>query len=483
MKKISCQARLLPVFALFFLFAAIAPVEASYQLAPPSKEFEEFSERIRVAGADSDAYAGYVPFLMDRSHVTSADYAEFLAHGAARAALPSRYDLREWNAVTPAKQQRYGDCWAYSALGSVESIYKRSKGTELDLSEMHLAWFAINSEPSFNTTLDIGALDNVAVALLSRWVGPVLQSDLPNETSNPSGKYSDYKNRLHLEHAYFLALEFVSGYDKSSMAVRKQLLVDHGGLSIGINSNAMNSPIYYNAATNAGYNDTNTHVNHAVLLCGWDDNFSRENFNEGRRPKANGAWLVKNSYGTSVGDNGFFWISYEDISLCDGVAYIAGEANNYDKNYGHDELGWSWSIGEGSETGWMANVFRSGSLAETLKAVSFYTTGNNAEYEVRVYTGLTDSSKPNSGTLASTKRGTQTFAGYHTVVLDTPVEMAAKTDFAVVVRVRTPGYSYPIPVEMPVPGVSYYRNATAKRGESFLSSDGSTWKNATAPYD
>jgi cathepsin L len=46
-------------------------------------------------------------------------------------------------------------------------------------------------------------------------------------------------------------------------------------------------------------------INHAVILCGWDD--------------AKGAWLLKNSWGTGWGENGFMWIKYG----CNKVGYGA----------------------------------------------------------------------------------------------------------------------------------------------------------------
>lgn len=62
----------------------------------------------------------------------------------------------------------------------------------------------------------------------------------------------------------------------------------------------------YNNSTGAVYcpkEDPNgeTHSkNHAVLIIGWDDNYDKNNFNEGYKPKNNGAWIIKNSYGTTM---------------------------------------------------------------------------------------------------------------------------------------------------------------------------------------
>ena len=49
--------------------------------------------------------------------------------------------------------------------------------------------------------------------------------------------------------------------------------------------------------------------NHAIQLVGWDD--------------AKGAWLMKNSWGTGWGENGFMWIAYG----CDNVGYAAAYVN------------------------------------------------------------------------------------------------------------------------------------------------------------
>lgn len=50
-----------------------------------------------------------------------------------------------------------------------------------------------------------------------------------------------------------------------------------------------------------------------LFAVGWDDNYSKDNFI--KKPTQDGAWLVKNSWGTNNVENGFYWISYEDKSL------------------------------------------------------------------------------------------------------------------------------------------------------------------------
>src|SRR5581483_7953291 len=63
------------------------------------------------------------------------------------------------------------------------------------------------------------------------------------------------------------------------------------------------------------YNEyTNTRTNHVVSLVGWDDDRQ--------------AWLVKNSWGTFWGDQGFGWIGYNSNYISVGAIWIDAEIHN-----------------------------------------------------------------------------------------------------------------------------------------------------------
>ena len=74
-------------------------------------------------------------------------------------------------------------------------------------------------------------------------------------------------------------------------------------------------------------------ANHCVTLIGWDDSYSKNNFNAGSRPSSNGAWLIANSYGSDYNDNGYFWVSYEEPSLSDIYTMAAESTANYENIY------------------------------------------------------------------------------------------------------------------------------------------------------
>ncbi|MDR1943231.1 MAG: lectin like domain-containing protein [Synergistaceae bacterium] len=480
MKKTGPRLIFISIAAALLLCWVFAAEGAAMETAPLSKAFLEYVK--------NPENAGYRPSPIDLSHLSWADYSRFLkdpgrkSNRSAGEELPSKYDLRALGLVTPAKDQgTVSNCWAYAALGSIESTHLRATGEALDLWEAHLSWFSYSGDNPFSGSHRDGGFDNTSVASLARWLGPVSESLADGAV--PAGGASDYPAALHLENAYFLGLEFLvdiepDKYLQPGDDVRKRLIYEYGAISVGMYSlsSSARAPYYDEGNSAWFYNGPAMIPDHSVLIVGWDDGYPRTNFKSGNQPSKDGAWLIKNSWGRSFGDDGFFWMSYEDASLTDGVVFLAGNADNYDNNYGYDDLGWcgSSNVGDG-ETAWISNVFRSNG-DETLEAVSLYATSSGAVCDVSVYSGLRDRSVPNSGTLYADFTETLDFAGYHTLKLPKPVYLPAGTDFSIVAQVRTPGYSYPAPIETRVE--NYSDQAVIERGVSFISSDGSSWKDA-----
>jgi C1A family cysteine protease len=395
--------------------------------------------------------------------------------------MPRKFDLRELGFMTPVENQGSGsDCWAYTANGSIESAYLRKTGKTLDLSEAFLSWFAYSGQSAFTGERGNGGFDNTSVSMLARWAGPVAENTVSGSKSF-SGRESDYPAALHLESAYFLGLEFredETQYLRPGDDTRKRLVYEHGAISVGIYSKGLGTDsTYYDMQHSAFfYNGAKRYPDHSVLIAGWDDYYPKTKFKTGNQPLRGGAWLVKNSWGSGFGDGGYFWISYEDRGISDGVAFLAGEADNYGKNYGYDDLGWCASAGVGSgQTAWLSNVFTSGEDDKAIEAVSFYATSNNASYEIYIYTDLADKSDPDSGTLASSTSGTIELAGYHTVKIQS-ADLKPGTLFSAVLKVTTPGYDYPAAIETKIK--NYSDNAVIEQGVSFISTDGDTWEDA-----
>jgi PKD repeat protein len=133
-----------------------------------------------------------------------------------------------------------------------------------------------------------------------------------------------------------------------------------------------------------------------------------------------------------------------------------------------------------SDTAWFGNVFRAQERS-SVAAASFYTTAENSKYTVSVYTDPTNGPINSAGPV-STKIGSFELPGYHTVSLDSPVLVNLGQKFSVVVQVITPGNTYPVPIELGTPALLTSK-AVAHPGESYISSDGSAWKDTTKLID
>lgn len=369
---------------------------------------------------------------------------------------PSSYKTANLPAIR--NQGGYGVCWAFSTISLLEINLLKNKlvSDDIDLSEFHLVNFTYNNvtDPlggsagdtttflrSSNSVTQNGGDIRMAFNSLMDWEGAVDETLVPYTaevagTINTTGLSDDLarKNtKIHLQNYYKVNM--------TNQTDVKQAITDYGALSISYyayGGDASNK--YYNSST-AGYYcyDSNTGTNHAVTVVGWDDNYSKDNFPT--EPEGDGAWIVRNSWGSYFGENGYFYLSYYDKSTkVEGYAVEAQTSDNYDNNYQYDGTGWFSYMGYSGYGGTnkYANVFTAKaneSKAENIEAVSFedYSSAG-CKYNISIYTNLTDVSDPESGTLECTQSGQTTFDGAYTIKLNNPVYVEDGTTFSVVVE-------------------------------------------------
>ncbi|MCX5777697.1 MAG: lectin like domain-containing protein [Elusimicrobia bacterium] len=435
---------------------------ADMQCAPVSAGFKNYLINMQQGKAPKQSTnnhaSGLIPSPVDFSHTRGKRMAKRLNGLPAPLGYLASYDLRSQGKVTPIRDQgAYNTCWAFATYSALES-YFLPLDTQ-DFSENNLVNLS-----GFDLGYDGGGTYGMSTAYLTRWGGPVYESDdpYPNKGGSPPGSAV----QAHVQEALFIP-------DRSSVSDNdniKQMITDVGAVMTSIYMNI--GATYYNPINAAYYYSGTAVSNHGVALVGWDDNYDKTNFST--VPPGNGAFIVKNSWGSSWGNAGYFYVSYYDTNI--GTDNAVFERNgNYQHIYQYDPLGMSTAAGYSSTTGWFANVFTATSN-DQLDAVGFYSTAMDATYEIYVYDSFSGSSF--SGLLGK-KTGTIPVTGYHTIRLDSSIPISANRTFCVVVKMTTPGYAYPIPLEYPISG---YSSPTAAAGQSYISHDGAAWGDITTVY-
>lgn len=410
--------------------------------------------------------------------------------------LPESYSAVEEGIVTPAKQQSpYGTCWAFAAISCAETNCIKNGILTLedaDLSEFHTAYYTYHNayDPlQINTTdfiecesdnyMNFGSYNSITTQMLSNWIGPVLEKDMPypyDKKSNiePDIHISKEKDIAHLEQARYIPLSDIN-------AIKKGIL-KYG--SVAASYYDINSKWNYTSEGEYCYHESEytNNQNHSITIVGWDDTFSKQSFSE--MPKNNGAWLVKNSWGDKWGKNGYFWMSYECSSLknSNAAAFEFAPADKYKYNYTLDtqsvcESSPACYTSEGTlcTTGWMANIFKAKG-EHTVEAAGFFLKECNEQYEVRIYTNLTDSSNPSSGILRATCRGTGDYSGFYTVNLPESVQIEKNELFSIAIKVTSPSGKVSFSQESSADYCKTNFTCIGLQGQSFISPDGTSWQ-------
>ena len=410
---------------------------------------------------------------------------------ATYALYPGTYNANEERFVTDVKNQRNTSlCWAFSLASNLETSLLTREQKYYDLSEEQLAYFWANrvNDPLGNTPndkitrtqSDYHGTGNGRVAsfFLSTWSGMTTEEKVPFQSSAVTWPDSlAYDTSAYMEDAIF---------SQYTVDRTKQLLMEYNSVSAMI---YMLDNYYY--PDTASYSCPQSGlVNHAVTIVGWDDTYSKENFPSASGVKNDGAWIVKNSYGSNWGDHGYFYLSYEDASITNLVCNTATTKPDYPNNYFYDgaAAGTVTFPGKTINNGYyVSNIFKAtagNGKDEELGEIVTSVPQDNTDFQIQVYTDLKNTSDPTSGTPAYAEPVdyTQPLAGIHTIHLNTPVKIPQGTFYSVVIRI--PDGSNKFYVEKTTTSTSWF---TATAGidpdQSFISTSGKKWYDAGNQYN
>ena len=352
--------------------------------------------------------------------------------------LPSKFDLRDWGWVSPIGNQGYmGSCWAFGSVSAIESAIRKATGLNYMVSVNNMHKMELMYSKYGATYLNEGGSAINGIAYVLSWLGVQLgDSDVYDDLGKLSDIIYDSNVTVHVQDVIV-----IPGSSNQTQKV-KEAILKYGALSVDYCS-SMSFPPEYNDETYAFYGNSTFEdgqprlPNHVVSIIGWDDSFSKENFLI--TPPDDGAWIIKNSWGTDWGDNGYFYLSYYEPSLMYGdnpdllsgaVGYIFENKIQYHLNYQTDFAGLYQFDGNYS---CYSNEYES-IFNELIGAVGTYFREDGIEYELKVYV---------NGELRHTQIGVSEFTGFRTIILDKYVPVKVNDKFKVEFRSNSVPFATP----------------------------------------
>ena len=351
--------------------------------------------------------------------------------------MPVTYSSVDKGYVTSVKNQNpYGNCWAYAACSVAESylIKHGIADKNIDLSEAHLNYYMYHNQgDNYENTdndqtnvvgqysfMNVGADPKMLQLAMSNF-GLASESNYPiSNIEEMQGSKENQNNTQYVMTNSNLLCQQAKGNEE----LIKQAILDNGSVLA----------CYYDAAGvikgESYYNSQEINsFNHAISIVGWDDNYDAHKFRT--VPSRNGAWLIKNSWGTGFGNKGYFWISYDEYSLGDVYSYEFEPKNNQE-TYQYDGTTNAFNYFISDKTDTYANEFLVKGTNEVLNAVTIGSNTPNVPYKLEIYTNLTDTNNPTSGNCVLTQNGTLENRGINYIKLDSSISLQNSTYYSIV---------------------------------------------------
>jgi putative hemolysin len=330
--------------------------------------------------------------------------------------LPSSFDWRNYqneNWMTSVKNQRAcGSCWAFAVTGVIEAhhnIIRRTPNLDLNLSEQHL--LSCSGAGSCS-----GGQSPPAMAYVQTQ-GVVDEFCMPYTGSEGEcRKCEGWWNRLTL-------IDEMEVFHPSGTSLR-QRLVTYGPVWAYMGMSPYHLGYFDSAGRYRCGRDSNTGhygIDHAVIVVGYDD--------------PGGYWIVKNSWGSSWNEDGYFKVAYGACNLdrtLAGYPYLApptkasavrpdGWTGPYTNN---PSPGFRWDPATDSGSGMLGYYVALNHWTPTSLSPNHWWAGNVTEFTVP--TALPDgqhtfavTSKDRFGNVNPANTNVQGDAPYYTFYVDT----------------------------------------------------------------
>jgi len=195
---------------------------------------------------------------------------------------PDSHDWRDKGMVSDVKDQgQCGSCWAFSAIGNIESQYKMKTGKDVILSEQEL----VDCDKAADQGCEGGLMEDAFKYLET--AGVISQQDYPY-----AGVDNECKTGGIAVVAKVTSFAFAGTSDEAAI---KELLYTNGPFAIAINATPLQW--YFGGIVNPWFPSLEcdpSSLNHGVLLVGYGSEAGQD------------YWIIKNSWGKTWGEDGFF---------------------------------------------------------------------------------------------------------------------------------------------------------------------------------
>ncbi len=418
--------------------------------------------------------------------------------------------------VSPIKNQRgSGNCWIFSTMGALEGFMLKNypvyddegnlKTDAYDFSENHMQYMVSNlyNNTEFGHNMGIGTAGHAGKSIpyfLNRrgpvndtddeFVWPAVGRDFSQSANVPLSDYVVTGMTLVTGLDYADACNYSSVNKQAMIKLEKKLIMEYGSVVCTVNASTANyvdtkkANLYYAPPSSS---EDVLAINHSVLAVGWDDTYSRENFKRtvdgvDIMPDGDGAFIIKNSHGTSVGDEGYFYLSYFDYYASHDLTAITGmkPRDNSEILYSHDDFFPYSSVAYGNSNEpiyslMFGNQFERNANNEILTDVSLYAV-KGSQYDVYLidtemlqygnYEGIVYFENMSENTTKVYDGFIPECSGYYTIDVDDKQINSDKFSIMIVAGTLD-GSAQPLPIETNVLSMQV-NNAVQEEFQSFF---------------
>ena len=255
---------------------------------------------------------------------------------------PEYFHLKDHIEInTKESQQNLGICSIFATIKAIETNIALTENINYNFSERYIdymtskSFFGNRNTGKLNTEAGDGVSYSDIITLIENH-GLALEEEVPYRDYNES-EYNIIRNAKGVR-TIDQYIMFSNPNEENDKYYWQDILKKHITKYGGIIGSIQLYESLYNNQTNSFYNngdesyykeENNENINHAVVIVGWDDNYSKNNFIV--PVEKDGAFIAYNPWGSKWGDNGYFYISYEDIDIFYNLWAIIRTTPYYEK--------------------------------------------------------------------------------------------------------------------------------------------------------